>query len=132
MEQNDLVLTATQALPNEFGVFFYGQGAAHVTMGGGNLCVKPGGIGLLRISDPVLADSQGAVSLEVDFTQPPFDSGPGQIIPLTSWNLQYWYPRPHRPRQLQLLQRPGGHLLPLTHSSRTRSSKERTPTIAAL
>ena len=63
----------------------------------GNLCVKPGGIGLLRISDPLLADNQGAVSLEVDFTQPPFDSGPGQIIPLTSWNLQYWYRDPTGP-----------------------------------
>ncbi len=91
---NDLALHSSGAVPNQFGIFFYGPAQVQLPFGDGYLCVGAGGVGLFRIRPPVLIDAFGTVILPLDYTQPPLDSGPGQIEAGDTWNWQFWFRDP--------------------------------------
>lgn len=91
LADNDLVLGATSGPPGQFGVFFYGFGAADVPLGDGRLCVAPA---LFRLPTVVLLDGAGSVSLAVDATQPPVSAGPGQLLVGETARFQLWFRDP--------------------------------------
>lgn len=91
---NDFGLSAGGAIPNEFGLFFYGPEMQQVPFGDGFLCVGGGATGIVRLNPPMLADPQGGMLRAVDFTLPPADAGPGQILPGSVFDFQYWYRDP--------------------------------------
>ena len=83
---NDLVLTAANAQPNQFGVFFYGQNTANAPFGDGIRCV---GAPVTRL--PVVqADAFGDASYALDVTS----GSSTQISPNSTWNFQFWYRTP--------------------------------------
>ena len=85
---NAFTLTAGQLPPNKAGFFFYGRDAVQLPLGNGFRCV--GGAQLFRL--PVQnSGSNGVITRQLDFTQPPFASGPGQILPGTLWRFQCYY-----------------------------------------
>ena len=47
-----------------------------------------------RVPTALFADPNGTVTYDVDLTQQPFASGPGQILPGSTWNFQFWYRDP--------------------------------------
>jgi hypothetical protein len=85
---NDLVLTATGAVPAAFGLFYYGPEQIQVPLGDGYRCVGPGATGTFRLNPPQLADGTGAIARPLDLTQP--EPG-GQITAGSTWNFQLWY-----------------------------------------
>lgn len=81
---NDLVLQVTAAPPNQFGLFYMGQGQVQNPNGDGFMCI---GGGFVRF--PALQlDGAGAVSFPLDLTQL------GQITPGSTWDFQFWYRDP--------------------------------------
>jgi hypothetical protein len=88
---NDFTLTVTGAPPLKFGVFFYGAAQSQVFLGEGMLCVAAP---VQRIQPVLLTDQQGAAVLPLDFTLPPFSTGPFAVSPLSTWNFQFWYRDP--------------------------------------
>lgn len=88
---NDLTLVSTGAPANQFGVFFYGPLQTQVPYGDGNLCVHPGTVGVFRLLPLVSANGAGTTTKLVDFTQPPASSGPGVILPGSTWHFQHWF-----------------------------------------
>jgi len=88
--QNNFNLHVTGALPNNFGIFFYGTNQTSANVGAGVLCVT----GVFRLFPAVLADGSGAASRALDFSLPPADSGPGEITTGSTFNFQYWYRDP--------------------------------------
>jgi len=91
LSHNCFVLTVEEAMPTQFGLFFYSANQQQVFWGEGMLCVGPG---LQRIFPIVLTDSYGGAALQLDFTMPSFISGPFAIDPFSTWNFQYWYRDP--------------------------------------
>lgn len=89
--QNDLVLSATGAVPNGFGLFYYGGGAAQQPFGDGLRCVTGGGVGLFRLSPAMQADVTGQAQRALDFGQPPLNAGLGQATAGSGFYFQYWY-----------------------------------------
>jgi len=77
--------------PNQFALFYYGPNEIQIPFGDGFRCV---GGGAYRLIPPLLTDGFGDVSRDVDFTQPPANSGPGQISPGDTWKFQLWYRDP--------------------------------------
>ncbi len=94
---NDLVLNASGAVPNQFGLFFYGPTQIQVPFGDGFQCVGAGGLGLFRIRPPIVIDSFGIVTQPLDYTQPPLDSGAGKIQAGGTWYWQFWFRDPTGP-----------------------------------
>lgn len=88
---NSFVLSVQGAVPNQFGLFFYGPQRQGVLWGEGMLCVKGS---LHRLWPIKLADATGSASHWVDFTAPPANAGSGAITPSSTWNFQYWYRDP--------------------------------------
>ncbi len=85
---NAFTLTASLLPPNKTGFFFYGRDAASIPLGNGTRCV--GGAQLFRL--PVQSSgAAGVITRLLDFTQPPFSSGNGQISPGTLWRFQCYY-----------------------------------------
>lgn len=90
--RNDCALEVTGAVPGEFGFFFYGPDEVQVPLGHGHRCV--GGVPLIRLGVPVGIDSAGSASRPLDFTVPPMSSGPGEVLPGSTWKFQFWYRDP--------------------------------------
>jgi len=88
---NDCVLHATDGVPAQFGVFFYGSSQALVPFGDGFRCVSGS---IFRLQPPQLTNALGNASRLVDFGAPPAGSGPGQVTAGSTWNFQYWFRDP--------------------------------------
>ena len=88
---NSFRLTAHDAKPLQFGLFFYSQNEQQHLWGEGMLCIGPK---VCRIFPILHTDGTGYTSLPIDFTKPPFDSGPFGITPFSTWNFQFWYRDP--------------------------------------
>jgi len=84
----DFELTATWAVPNQPGLFFYGLSQIEVPFGDGYRCV---GGQLFRLGVAV-ADATGSATMPVDFADPPAQEG--EITAGSTWNFQYWYRDP--------------------------------------
>ena len=94
LDAADFVLNAGAAQPNQFGIFFYGQGTANVPFGDGVRCV---GVPVTRL--PVVqADVFGSASYQPDFTSAPHD----QVTVDSTWNFQFWYRTPTSPSTFNL------------------------------
>jgi glucose/arabinose dehydrogenase len=88
---NNFSLVSSGAVPNQFGLFFYGPNQISVSFGDGLRCV--GGT-TYRLNPPQQPDFFGDVARPVDFTLPPTNAGGGQIAGGSVWNFQYWYRDP--------------------------------------
>ena len=92
---NAFTVTVIAAPPDQFGLFYYGAAQIDIPFGDGVRCVGGGGAGgIFRLSPAQMTDGAGNASRQVDFTQPPVDSGPGMIVPGDTWNFQFWYRDP--------------------------------------
>lgn len=91
---NNLVLTISGGVPNQFGLFFYGGASVDLPFGNGRLCVGGGSQGLFRLNPPTQVGAGGTTSLAIDLTQPPMASGSGEVIATSTWNFQFWYRDP--------------------------------------
>jgi len=94
ISSNDLALAVAGGVPGGFGLFLYGAEPAEVPFGDGLRCIGSGGLGLFRLSPAVTIDATGAVSHALDLTAPPASSGPGAILPGSTWYFQFWYRDP--------------------------------------
>ena len=88
---NDLQLATVAAVAGQFGLFYYGSEKTEDPFGDGFRCVSGS---IARILPPLRANLFGDVSLLVDNTLPPFDSGPWALSPGSTWHFQYWYRDP--------------------------------------
>jgi len=88
---NDLVLQVSGAVPGTFGIFFYGPEVALLPLGNGLRCVGVGTTGLFRLQPPQVADGLGQAARALDLTAFPANGGPGEVLPGSRWNFQYWY-----------------------------------------
>lgn len=88
---NNFVLDTTGAIPNGFGLFYYGPQQIQAPFGNGFRCVGASGGGTHRLFPPQQADGGGSVSRPLDFTVPPAASGSGAILAGSTWNFQYWF-----------------------------------------
>ena len=85
------LLEARDAVPTQFGIFFYGPDEVQVPFGQGFRCVGGGATGLGRL--PVtLADDAGRLAHFVDFSDPP--TGGTQITAGSTWSFQAWFRDP--------------------------------------
>jgi hypothetical protein len=91
---NDFVLHATGAPAHKTALFVYGSTQVQVPLGDGFRCI--GGT-VKRIQPAGSTDGAGAFSRYFDFTQPPANSGSGQILPGSTWNFQLYYRDPQGP-----------------------------------
>jgi hypothetical protein len=90
---NNLTLACYGAIPNQFGIFYYGPNQISVPFGNGNRCVGAGFQGTFRL--PVIqADTFGDASFTLDYNQPPMNSGNGIIVDGMEYNFQFWYRDP--------------------------------------
>lgn len=85
---NDLTLTASGAIPGQFGLFFYAGGTANSSFGEGVLCLS----GPLQRMDPVSISGAGVGTDNLDVTDPPTQSG--WISAGSTWYFQFWYRDP--------------------------------------
>jgi hypothetical protein len=88
---NGFALTIGGGVPNQNGVFFYGNQQTQVPFGDGVRCV---GGDLFRLQPATAIDANGDASRALDFTQLPAG---GQITGGSSWNFQFWYRDPTGP-----------------------------------
>jgi len=90
---NDLTLECYGAVPNQFGIFYYGPNQISTSFGNGIRCVGAGFQGTFRL--PVITtDSFGDASYALDYNQPPMDSGNGIIVDGMEYNFQFWFRDP--------------------------------------
>ena len=85
---NDFQVDVLGAIPNSFGLLYYGPGQIQAPFGDGFRCV---GGGQSRVQPPIGLDANGAGSRRVDFTSGPAGSGASQITANSTWNFQVWY-----------------------------------------
>ncbi len=86
---NDLVLHTQGMPPFSFGHPFMGSGQTSLALGGGQLCISATN-GYVRL--PIfVGNSAGRAHIPLDYTLPPLNSGPGQVLAGTRWNFQIWY-----------------------------------------
>jgi len=88
---NALRLLVSGAVPGQFGLYFYGPDMNQSPFGDGYLCI---GGGFYRLGPPQTIAPDGTDERPLDFTLPPLDAGPGQIVPGDSWSFQHWYRDP--------------------------------------
>jgi len=93
LSDNGFRLEAYGCPSNQFGVFFYGAAQISVPFGNGTRCVGAGGIGTFRLA-VIQTDSWGDVYYDVDFTQPPFTVGNGQVGSGEERFFQFWFRDP--------------------------------------
>jgi hypothetical protein len=94
---NDFELTAEDAAPNQFSLFFYGGGQTSVPFGDGTLCVSSSGAGVFRFGPPGQTNANGKITRTVNWNAAPTGTGPGAVTPGTTWNYQLWYRDPSGP-----------------------------------
>ncbi|MFT5153859.1 MAG: beta-glucanase (GH16 family) [Planctomycetota bacterium] len=87
VSENSFSLSAVGAIPNGFGIFYYGPNEIDVPFGEGRRCV---GGSVLRLSPATLADGSGNSTRPLDFTSPTGSS----INANSTWKFQYWYRDP--------------------------------------
>ena len=92
--QNDFHVMVFSAVPGNLGLFFYGAGQVFLPFGDGMRCVGGGGAAIQRLGPPRQTQPLGHLARQVDFTTGPASSGPGQILPASTWNFQFWYRDP--------------------------------------
>ncbi|MAF65406.1 MAG: hypothetical protein CMJ84_07095 [Planctomycetes bacterium] len=85
---DDLVLQASEAAVNQFGIFYYGQQQIQQPFGDGFRCVG----GQVYRLPVVSTDFLGDVSYSLDLANPPHPDG--RIDPGETWNFQFWYRDP--------------------------------------
>lgn len=92
--QNDgFSITASDAVPNAVGLFYFGGEATQQPFGDGNRCVAPGALGVLRLNPPAAADGTGSAERALDF-----GTAPGSVIaPGDTVFFQYWQRDPSGP-----------------------------------
>jgi len=88
---NDFELRATQAVPGQFGLFYYGPNQVRLPFGDGFRCV---GGATTRLNPPLVIDPSGSALRPIDFQSLPPG---GQIVPGSRWNFQFWYRDPTGP-----------------------------------
>ena len=88
---NNFDLTVGGAATNQFCLFFYGPSQTTILFGDGILCITGG---FHRLSPPQMLDGSGAATRQLNFSQPPANSGPGMIAPGSTWNFQCWFRDP--------------------------------------
>jgi hypothetical protein len=84
---NDLVLHATAAPPNQFGLFFFGDQQQSTPLGDGTLCVA----GSLNRFPVVTVDAGGTATFAPDLTNLPNGV---TLSPGASQNMQFWFRDP--------------------------------------
>ena len=90
---NDLVLECYGAVPNQFGIFYYGPNQILASFGNGFRCVGSGFLGTFRL--PITTtDAFGDAYSTLDYGQPPMNSGNGTIVDGTEFNFQFWFRDP--------------------------------------
>lgn len=90
---NDFSVHVAGATPGDVGLFYYGTSTTQVPFGDGFRCV---GGSTFRLPPALLADATGSASRQLDFgSAPTGGGGAGSILPLSTWNLQYWYRDPN-------------------------------------
>lgn len=86
--ENDLILSASGCPPGQVGLFFYGDYPVQIPFGDGYRCVA----GLVtRFTQVRTINEAGQLLDRVDFSNPPFNSGPSAILPGSTWRFQAWY-----------------------------------------
>ena len=88
------ILLAQSAVPNQFGLFYYGPVQTQVSFGHGFRCVGSGLLGTFRLSPAVQCDAFGDAQRTLDWSGPPVGSGAGEIRAGETWNFQFWYRDP--------------------------------------
>lgn len=90
---NELVLKCYGAVPNQFGIFYYGPAQTSVPFGNGQRCIGAGFQGTFRL--PVIqTDSFGDASYALDYNQAPMNAGNGIIVDGMEYNFQFWFRDP--------------------------------------
>jgi hypothetical protein len=90
---NDLVLECYGAVPNQYGIFYYGPNQISTPFGNGLRCVGAGLLGTFRL--PVIqTNSFGDASYALDYSQPPMNGGNGIIVDGMEYNFQFWFRDP--------------------------------------
>ena len=90
---NDLVLQCYGAVPNQFGIFYYGPAQTSAPFGNGQRCVGAGFQGTFRL--PILqTNAFGDVSYALDYGQAPMNAGNGIIVDGMEYNFQFWFRDP--------------------------------------
>ena len=95
--QDDFTLSVSGALPGGTGLFYYGPQTIQAPFGDGFRCVGSGSVGTFRLRPPVTANGSGDGSYSVDYASPPAGSGPGALVPGSTWTFQFWYRDPMGP-----------------------------------
>jgi hypothetical protein len=90
---NDLTLECYGAVPNQFGIFYYGPNQILAPFGNGFRCVGGGFLGTFRL--PVtMTDPFGDAFCALDYSQAPMNSGNGVIVDGMEFNFQFWFRDP--------------------------------------
>ena len=84
-------LVSSGAIPNGFGLFFYGPAQIQAPFGDGFRCVGAGAIGIFRFNPPTQTNALGTAQRLVNFNASPAGSGAGMITPGSTWKFQHWY-----------------------------------------
>lgn len=92
VHENDFTLIAGDAVPGQFGVFFYGPDPTSVVTGDGILCIDPGAVGYARIGGPVAIGATGAATQGLDL--PSTLGTPYAIEAGSLWRFQFWFRDP--------------------------------------
>jgi hypothetical protein len=87
---NNLTLVAEGGPTGQPGLLFYGGTTANQPFGMGVRCV---GAPIYRLGT-VFFGGAGRAVVDLDLTQGPMGSGPGEITPGSTWHFQVWYRDP--------------------------------------
>ena len=90
----DLTLMARFCPPNQPGLFYYGSNQVNVPLGDGIRCA---GGATFRINPPAFINGQGLATRQLDWSSAPIGSGPGAILPGSTWNFSFWFRDPNGP-----------------------------------
>ncbi len=85
----DFSVTVSGAIPNKYGIFFYGGDQDQAPFGEGVRCVKQP---FYRLNPLILLDASGGGSKAIDFQNPPQPQA--KINPGSTWNFQFWFRDP--------------------------------------
>ena len=88
---SDMALAATSLPSTQFGLFFYGFGAAQFPFGEGRRCVAAP---TQRLSPPGLSNPGGELVRALDFGSAPLGAGPMAVAPGDLLHFQCWYRDP--------------------------------------
>lgn len=84
----DTSFTVTNGPAHSVGILFYGPSQPPTAFGGGVLCVSSP---LFRVPNVLSFDAAGTTGGGFDWFGAPMGSGPGQILPGSTWTFQAWF-----------------------------------------